>query len=125
MTDTKTELLIFRDNLSLPEGAITLEYPANMSASSYQYFARWVQIVLDKTKNSMILEGPGGAGGGHNLGSFKGQGGFSSSDSLHKMGGPEAYTGIVHSADGGVYRSPVDLGASGVPNSSGASGIKK
>ncbi len=81
MTDTKTELL--QDNLSLPEGVITLEYPAKMSAASYQYFARWVQIVLDKTKNSITLEGPGGAGGGHTLGSFKGQGGFSSSDSLH------------------------------------------
>ena len=100
MTDTKTELLIFRDNLSLPEGVVTLEYPAKMSASSYQYFARWVQIVLDKTKNSMILEGPGGAGG-------------------------ITYTVPANPGGGEIYRSPVDLGASGVPNSSGASGINK
>lgn len=64
MTDTKIEPLIFRDNLLLPEGVVALEYPAKMSFSSYQYFARWVQIVLDKTKNSTNIDGTGASGPG-------------------------------------------------------------
>lgn len=99
MTDTKTELLFFRDNLSLPEGIITLEYPVKMSAESYQYFARWVQIVLDKTKNSIILDRPDGAGG-------------------------VTPTGPALLVGGEIYRSPVDLGASGVPNSIGAGEVR-
>ena len=47
------DLLMCRDSFSLQEGQVILQYPAKLSAKSYRYFVRSLQIVLDKVKDSI------------------------------------------------------------------------